>query len=989
MKIATYNCQGLHSKNKKQFLIEDFINYKIDILCIQETHLQESDIEELKSNKTGNKYHLYKSGNGKKSRNGVGFLVNSNRNIDFQPINDRICQLTTTIANQSHNLIVICAYAPTLENSTKKPELRENFYDQLDSVIQKINSRDVLIVGGDFNAICGKHTSKDFPEYQDTVGKYSKGTINDNGYSLLQFAKNNNMRLSNTMFKHKPAHITTWTCPERTHGCLDSRSGDPRKQPYRNQIDFICTKIREDVRVTDARSYGGTVTKSDHKLVIATMTIKWPTTRKHKSEPQINYSNITNTEIQEKYKSRAQEIFNTKQQPTNPKQRWTRIVESSIEAAKEVLGTNKQQQNINPQQGEISELSTKQKDLKIQIENTTNVQQKQELRKQRNQTMTSIHRLTQKHENDILDSKLKHIENTADDSRRMFMAIQDLQKYNKKKDKLLIETPSGLTANASQQSKIIAEFFKQQFNKDDAPPTRKFQPAKMKIPFTAEEIQLAIKSLKNNRSAGGDKLKAELLKHGPTIYSHEIAAIFNEVAETGVFPLELIQGTIIALQKPKKPKGPLRNLRPITLLSMLRKILANCLLKRTGHKLDSKIPNSQAAYRRGRSTTEHVFATKLLAERAATSSSYVIHLLLLDMSKAFDSINRTILLDELSNILDPDEIHLVSILLNTELQVRIGKEETEYFKTNTGVPQGDGYSAQEFTFYLARALEGQECNNINEHNYCQNPPSIIPTLLNPQIVSSETFQSDECDIAMEYADDMTEITTDSELIEHIKKTLPDVLLGRGLLINEDKTEQYEIKYRGEETWKDCKLLGTKLDTEKDISRRKGLAIAALTSLKHILKSKNTSLALKMRVFKCYVNSVFLYNCEVWTLTKGLCQKIDSFQRRILRTHVLNVRWPKVIKNEDVYRLTKAKPWSTEISERRLKWFGHMIRLPPCSPAQQAYRIAKMSTTRPRGKHQTTWMSVITQQLREHNMTIAEAELKAKDKMKWRDMCENR
>ena len=350
----------------------------------------------------------------------------------------------------------------------------------------------------------------------------------------------------------------------------------------------------------------------------------------------------------------------------------------------------------------------------------------------------------------------------------MFTAIKDLQKYGKKKDKLLIETPTGLTANAKDQVTIVADFFRQQFHKD-APPTPAVEPTQMTQPFTAIEIQSAIKSLKNNRSAGVDKVKAELLKFGPEVYSHEIAQIFNDVASTGVFPKELIQGIIIALQKASKPKGPPINLRPITLLSMLRKILATCLINRTGQKLDNEIPNTQAAYRKGRSTTEHVFATKLLAERASTSTSYVIHLLILDMSKAFDSVNRTILINELSNILERDELHLVNILLNTELQVRISSEESDFFATDTGIPQGDGYSAQEFTYYLAKALN----SNICEHNYCKNPPSIaisqshIPTQSIPTTV--ECAPNDECNIDMEYADDMTKATTDPNIIEHVKK----------------------------------------------------------------------------------------------------------------------------------------------------------------------------------------------------------------------------
>ena len=103
----------------------------------------------------------------------------------------------------------------------------------------------------------------------------------------------------------------------------------------------------------------------------------------------------------------------------------------------------------------------------------------------------------------------------------------------------------------------------------------------MKIPCTNEEIQIAINQLQNNKSAGRDNVKAELLKYGTEEIAKEIAIIYNEIARTGVYPKEIVQGVIAAIQKPGKPKEPIENLRPITLLSMsIRKILAICLKKR-------------------------------------------------------------------------------------------------------------------------------------------------------------------------------------------------------------------------------------------------------------------------------------------------------------------------------------------------------------------------------------------------------------------------
>ena len=56
---------------------------------------------------------------------------------------------------------------------------------------------------------------------------------------------------------------------------------------------------------------------------------------------------------------------------------------------------------------------------------------------------------------------------------------------------------------------------------------------------------------------------------------------------------------------------------------------------------------SQAAYTAGRTTTEHELAFKLLAEMTITSEDYEIHILLKDMSQAFDTVMRKLLIEDL------------------------------------------------------------------------------------------------------------------------------------------------------------------------------------------------------------------------------------------------------------------------------------------------------------------------------------------------------
>ena len=145
------------------------------------------------------------------------------------------------------------------------------------------------------------------------MGKYGKGEVNSNGYALLELAKPNNLKLTNTFFKHKPAHITTWESPERKSDFIDSKSRTTRRNPYRNQVDYVLIKNRRDIKITNSRSYGGIKTKTDHKLVIANIQMKWPYSKnvKNKNE-RIDYGKMSDPMKEEQYKKKAEEIFRSK-----------------------------------------------------------------------------------------------------------------------------------------------------------------------------------------------------------------------------------------------------------------------------------------------------------------------------------------------------------------------------------------------------------------------------------------------------------------------------------------------------------------------------------------------------------------------------------------------------------------------------------------------------------------------------------------------------
>ena len=194
---------------------------------VQETRIEETGLQEFTSSNR-KKISLYNSGNGAKSIRGVGIITTENTNVTFNPISKRICIITK---NTSENIKchLISAYAPALENAVRNPDETRIFYQQLSSLTNSFKQRDALIIGGDFNAKTKLQVSE--KENQLVVGEYAKNKVNGNGNILIELCKLHNLLIKNAIFKHKPSHQTTWISPLPPIF--------PRKNPYRNQRDYI------------------------------------------------------------------------------------------------------------------------------------------------------------------------------------------------------------------------------------------------------------------------------------------------------------------------------------------------------------------------------------------------------------------------------------------------------------------------------------------------------------------------------------------------------------------------------------------------------------------------------------------------------------------------------------------------------------------------------------------------------------------------------
>ena len=149
-------------------------------------------------------------------------------------------------------------------------------------------------------------------DYSECIGRYDKGKMNSNGKYLAEFALLNDFFLRNIKFKHKMCHRTTWTGPGRRIE-FEDKNGEIRRNPFRNQINYILIKRRDSPFERNSCSYGGIGLNKDHKFVKAEPQIEWLKMKINKKKEDINIDNFKDSRNPVKYQEKIQERLEEKE----------------------------------------------------------------------------------------------------------------------------------------------------------------------------------------------------------------------------------------------------------------------------------------------------------------------------------------------------------------------------------------------------------------------------------------------------------------------------------------------------------------------------------------------------------------------------------------------------------------------------------------------------------------------------------------------------
>ncbi|KAL8612440.1 hypothetical protein ACOMHN_058568 [Nucella lapillus] len=195
------------SERRTALIARELARYCIDIAAISETRLEdEGSVAEPKGG-----YTFFWKGKGQDEEriHGVGLAIKSTllRQLPdlHTAINERLMNLRFSM-NRSRHVTVISAYAPTL---TSSDEAKDTFYEELNTLVKATHPEDKLILLGDFNARVGM----DSASWKGVLGPHGTGKIHSNGLLLLGLCAENDLTITNTLFRQADKYKATWMHP--------------------------------------------------------------------------------------------------------------------------------------------------------------------------------------------------------------------------------------------------------------------------------------------------------------------------------------------------------------------------------------------------------------------------------------------------------------------------------------------------------------------------------------------------------------------------------------------------------------------------------------------------------------------------------------------------------------------------------------------------------------------------------------------------------
>ena len=231
------------------------------------------------------------------------------------------------------------------------------------------------------------------------------------------------------------------------------------------------------------------------------------------------------------------------------------------------------------------------------------------------------------------------------------------------------------------------------------------------VSVTVDQVSSILNSISACKATGLDELPARFIKDGSSVIAKPLTHIVNLSITTGNIPDDLKAARVVPLYK-KKGKTNVENYRPISVLSIISKVFEKVVFNQlnnflTEHKL---LYTFQSGFRSSYSTDTCLIHLTDYIKQECENGNYT-GMVLLDLQKAFDTVDHVILLKKLSSVgVDELSICWFRSYLTGRVQVTDVDGTMSVAKGITcGVPQGSILGPLLFLLYINDMSAAVKC----------------------------------------------------------------------------------------------------------------------------------------------------------------------------------------------------------------------------------------------------------------------------------------
>ena len=594
IRLLTVNIRGTNSKVES--LRSAILTYQPDIVCIQESMLDQTRTPIIEGYKWAIKQRQNKQGGG------VAILINNNiqqitRMKQEEPDNEEEIQWLT-IKTKKEKITIGNFYGP---QESEQRQIIKNTYRNLRTQIIKAKEEGPVILTGDFNA---------------------KLNIVKEGKTVQTMSRNGRI-MQNEIIRGAGMH------PASINPSRGTWTRQNRKNPMEKSIiDYILisTKHKDTIQNIEIDEEGTLRMKgkneTDHNTITATIETQCINQTIKKKQRKIN-----NKEGWTKFNHKMENMRNNKELEIDKPEQYDSIMGKITTTMKKCLGEYTISNNNKPKENEkIKEKRKIMKEKRKQFNKTCKIDNNEEkvlkLRAYTNAQKELRTAIEDNEQTQVKTTMEKIIKEGGAKGDSFWKIRKKIMKSNNQYEYDLITEDNKEIIEPEEAKEYIAGYFEDLYQAREG--ENKYEEWTNKIkkktnelrheqtgprqPITTEEIERIIKKLKRNKAMGPDEIPNEIFIEANQTTREILTQILNTIHLGKNIPDTWRKGVITRLYKGKGKKGKCSNERGITVSSNIGKIYERIIDNRARPQV--KISEAQAGGREGRATTDHLIILK-------------------------------------------------------------------------------------------------------------------------------------------------------------------------------------------------------------------------------------------------------------------------------------------------------------------------------------------------------------------------------------------